>query len=145
MQDDTSQLSAALERADAAFRAKIDELSFVSRVAEAISRHTSTRELSEELVEVIAETTLSKHAALYRRSLDTRYDLEAASKVFGETDFPASFDLSVLPARFKDHSQPIVIEDIDQESLEGRMALPPRGSGPGSSSRWLPVTPARPS
>ena len=73
MQDDTSQLSAALERADAAFRSKIDELSFVSCVGEAISRHTSTRELSEELVEVIAETTLSKHATLYRRSHETRF------------------------------------------------------------------------
>ena len=62
--DPVSPLSVALEKADAAFRSKVDELSFVSRVGEAISRHTSTRQLSEELVEVIAEATLSKHALL---------------------------------------------------------------------------------
>ncbi len=52
------------------------------------------------------------------------YDLQAVSKVFGETNFPASFDLSVLPARFNDNARPIVIEDLDQETLETEWPFP---------------------
>ena len=119
MHDDfVSPLSAALEKADAAFRSKVDELSFVSRVGEAISRHTSTLQLSEELVEVIAEATLSKHALLYRRSLDERYELQAASKVFGDTRFPASFDLAVIPGDFTDKSGPVALPDLNAENLD---------------------------
>ncbi len=127
MRDDpVSQLSVALEKADAALRSKIDELSFVSRVGEAISRHTSTVELSEELVEVIAAATLSKHALLYRRSLNERYDLQAASKVFGNTAFPASFDLSMLGADVSPKSGPVALLDLDAEEIDtDRWPFPP--------------------
>jgi signal transduction histidine kinase/CheY-like chemotaxis protein len=115
--DSVLQLSAALEKADAAFRSKIDELSFVSRVGEAVSRHTSTRQLSEELVEVIAEATLSKHALLYRRSLDERYELQAASTVFGDALFPASFDCSVIPGTFTGKTGAVAFPDLSAETL----------------------------
>ena len=119
MQDEpVSQLSVALEKADAAFRSTIDELSFVSRVGEAISRHTSTRDLSREVVEVIAEATLSKHALLYRRSLENRYDLQASSTVFGDTNFAASFDLSVLPGHFTGTTRPVALPDLDKENID---------------------------
>ena len=119
-------MSAALEKADAAFRSKVDELSFVSRVGEAISRHTSTLPLSEELVEVIAEATLSKHALLYRRSLDGRHELQAASKVFGDTRFPASFDLAVIPGNFTAKTGPVALPDLDAENLDNSLWPFPR-------------------
>ena len=70
-EDQSDRLNAALEKADVALRSKIEELSFVSRVGEAISRHTSSRELSAELVEIVAETILCNYAVLYRRAVRT--------------------------------------------------------------------------
>ncbi len=119
--DPVTQLSAALEKADAAFRSKIDELSFVSRVGEAVSRHTSTRELSEELVEVIAEATLSKHALLYRQSLEERYELQAASTLFGDARFPASFKLSVIPGSLTAKTGPVALPDLGAVNLDNSL------------------------
>ena len=122
----TFHFSEALENADAAFGSKIDELSFVSRVGEATRGHTSTHELAEELVEIIAEATLSKHALLYRRSLENRYDLLAASTVFGVAVFPASFDLSVVPGNFAGESGPVALLDLDAEKIDNsRWPFPP--------------------
>lgn len=111
-EDQSDRLNAALEKADVALRSKIEELSFVIRVGEAISRHTSSRELSAELVEIVAETILCNYAVLYRRAPDGQYALHAASQVFGDGNFPNSFDLSLLREDLTGRAQSFGIHDL---------------------------------
>ena len=107
-----SQLTAALEEANAAFRDKIEELSFVSRIGEAISRHTSRKDLSRELVEVVAQATLSKYAGLYCPDHEGTFELGAVSKLFGGTShFPRTVSTSNLPEEFRSLDGPIVVGD----------------------------------
>jgi signal transduction histidine kinase len=107
-----SQLTKALEEANSAFRNKIEELSFVSRIGESISGHTSTRELSIELLEVIAQATLSKYAVLYCPNQDGTFELEAVSELFAGTHgFPREFRTSVLPEEFRNPQGPVQVGD----------------------------------
>ena len=113
-----SQLTTALEEANVAFRDKIEELSFVSRIGEAISGHTSTRELSSELVQVISQATLSKYAALYCPSHQGTFELQAVSDLFGGLhDFPGTISTSDLPEEV--HSPAGSIQFGDSRSWTG--------------------------
>ena len=109
-----AQLSQAMEKANDAFRKKIDELSFVSRLGEAVSRHNSARDLSLELVELIAETTLCRYVALYTTNPEHFFQIEAVSELFGKTDgFPGSIPAEDLRRVSPNPNEATYIECLD--------------------------------
>ena len=86
MQNDAERriafLSSALEQANNTLRSKMDELSLVRRVGDAISHHTSIWSLSSELVDAIAETVNCKYAIIYSGSDGSPVELQAVSSIF---------------------------------------------------------------
>ena len=108
------QLSEALELANDAFRNKIEELSFVTRIGEAVSRHNSVRDLGLELVELIAETTLCRYVALYTMNPEHFFQIEAVSELFGKTDgFPDSIPSEDLRRVSGNPNEATYIECLD--------------------------------
>src|SRR5262252_139868 len=88
-----ASLTAALEQANGTLRGKMDELSLVRRVGDAISHHASIWSLSSELVDAIAETINCKYAAIYESSgMDGGpFNLQAVSNIFSRTEeFPVT-------------------------------------------------------
>src|SRR5437667_1815993 len=82
-------LTSALEQANDTIHGKMDELSLVRRVGDAISRHTSIWSLSSELVDAIAETVNCKYALIYAGSDPSSFELQAVSTIFsGGEQFP---------------------------------------------------------
>src|SRR6266849_6891272 len=82
-------LTSALEQANDTIRAKMDELSLVRRVGDAVSHHSSIWSLSSELVDAIAETVNCKYALIYAGSDPSAFELQAVSTVFtGGEQFP---------------------------------------------------------
>src|SRR2546425_13177545 len=82
-------LTAALEQANETIRSKMDELSLVRRVGDAISHHTSIWSLSSELVNAIAETVNCKYAIIYAGADANPFELQAVSNIFsGPEQFP---------------------------------------------------------
>ena len=61
-------LTSALEQANDTVHSKMDELSLVRRVGDAISHHTSIWSLSSELVDAIVATVSCKYALIYAGS-----------------------------------------------------------------------------
>ena len=109
-----NQLSEVLELANDAFRNKIEELSFVSRIGEAVSRHNSVRALGLELVELIAETTLCRYVALYTMNPEHFFQIEAVSELFGKTDgFPDSIPAEDLSRVSGSPNEATYIECLD--------------------------------
>ncbi len=127
-----TQLSEAMEKANDAFRTKIEELSLVSRIGEAISRHNTLRELSLELVELIAETTLCRYVALYSANPEHFFEIEAVSALFGKTHgFPASIPAENLRRVFENPNEITYIECLDERHGGGEWPLP------HDSQSWL--------
>src|SRR6266699_3723702 len=86
-----ASLTSALELANNTLRGKMDELSLVRRVGDAISHHTSIWSLSTELVDAIAETINCKYAAIYAGSDANPFELQAVSSIFsGPEEFPVT-------------------------------------------------------
>src|SRR5437588_12291693 len=86
-------LTSAVEQANSTIRSKMDELSLVRRVGDAISHHTSVWSLSSELVDAIAETVNCKYALIYAGSDASPFDLQAVSTTFaGAEQFPHTID-----------------------------------------------------
>src|SRR2546422_4474570 len=82
-------LTSALEQANDTIHAKMDELSLVRRVGDAISHHTSLWSLSSELVDAIAQTVNCKYALIYSGSDASPFELQAVSSIFsGAEEFP---------------------------------------------------------
>ena len=109
-----NQLSEALEFANGAFRNKIEELSFVTRIGEAVSRHNPVRDLGLELVELIAETTLCRYVALYTMNPEHFFQIEAVSELFGKTDgFPDSIPAEDLRRVSLNPNEATYIECLD--------------------------------
>ena len=77
-----ASLTSALEQAHNTLRGKMDELSLVRRVGDAISHHTSIWSLSSELVDAIAQTVNCKYALMYAGSDPNPLELQAASSIF---------------------------------------------------------------
>src|SRR5215813_5798889 len=101
-----ASLTAALEQANGTLRGKMDELSLVRRVGDAISHHTSIWSLSAELVDALAETINCKYAAIYEASgIDGGpFELQAVSSIFsGPEEFPLSLRQSRI-VRFLEQS-----------------------------------------
>src|SRR3954468_21948127 len=81
-------LPSALEQANDTIRAKMDELSMVRRVGDAISQHSSIWSLSSELVDAIAEAISCKYALIYASSSGP-LELQAVSAIFSDVEhFP---------------------------------------------------------
>src|SRR5438046_10737131 len=84
-------LTSALEQANDTIHGKMDELSLVRRVGDAISRHTSIWSLSSELVDAIAQTVNCKYALIYSGSDASPFELQAMSSLFSSLErFPVS-------------------------------------------------------
>jgi PAS domain S-box-containing protein len=93
----TAFLTTALGQANDTIRAKMDELSLVRRVGDAISHHTSIWSLSSELVDAIAETVNCKYALIYAGSDPVSFELQAVSSIFsGAEQFPVTLRHSML-------------------------------------------------
>src|SRR5258708_28034007 len=96
-------LTSALEQANDTIRTKMDELSLVRRVGDAISHHTSIWSLSSELVDAIAETVNCKYALVYAGSEASPFELQAVSSTFsGGEQFPLKIGQTQI-VRYLEH------------------------------------------
>ena len=121
-----ASLTAALEQANSTLRGKMDELSLVRRVGDAISHHASIWSLSLELVDAIAETTNCKYAAIYEASGTDGgpFELQAVSSIFpGPEEFPVSLRQTRIVRHLEQSNSPIHISDIANRcDLVGKLA-----------------------
>src|SRR5438094_7226708 len=101
-------LTLALEQANDTVRSKMDELSLVRRVGDAISHHTSIWSLSSELVDAIAQAVNCKYALIYSGSDASPFELQAVSSIFsGPEQFPMSIGKSQIVRYLKQSGSPI--------------------------------------
>ncbi len=106
-------LATALEQANATIRGKMDELSLVRRVGDALSHHTSIWSLSGELVNAIADAVNCKYAIIYCGSDVSPFELQAVSSVFsGPEQFPTNIEHTRLVRYLEQNGSPLQIEDI---------------------------------
>ncbi len=122
MQNDADRriasLSSALEQANNTLRSKMDELSLVRRVGDAISHHTSLWSLSSELVDAIAETVNCKYAVIYSGVDGTPFELQAVSSIFsGPEHFPVTIAQSRIVRYIEQAGSPIQIADIADNAI----------------------------
>lgn len=110
-------LASALEEANVTLRGKMDELSLVRRVGDAISHHTSIEILSAELVNALAEPINCKYAMIYAGSGASPFDLQAVSSVFSTNEtFPDNIRHTPLSRDLEQNSSPIQIDNILEDS-----------------------------
>jgi signal transduction histidine kinase len=115
-----ASLTAALEQANNTLRGKMDELSLVRRVGDAISHHTSIWSLSSELVDAIAETINCKYAAIYAASTSdaAAFELQAVSSIFsGPEEFPVALRKSRIVRYLEQSGSPIQIVDLQDDPI----------------------------
>lgn len=124
MSNDTERriasLTAALEQANHTLRGKMDELSLVRRVGDAISHHTSIWSLSSELVDAIAGTVNCKYAAIYATSSSNAqgFELQAVSSIFsGPEEFPVTLRQSRIVRYLEQSGSPIQIADLPGDPI----------------------------
>jgi PAS domain S-box-containing protein len=113
-----ASLTSALEQANYTLRGKMDELSLVRRVGDAISHHTSIWSLSSELVDAIAETINCKYAVIYSGSETGPFELQAVSSIFsGPEEFPVALRHARLLRYLEQSGSPIQITDIAENPI----------------------------
>ncbi|HEY2384437.1 MAG TPA: ATP-binding protein [Terriglobia bacterium] len=115
-----ASLTAALEQANSTLRGKMDELSLVRRVGDAISHHTSIWSLSSELVDAIAETINCKYAVIYSEpaSNTATFELQAVSSIFsGPENFPPALRQSRLVRYLEQRGSPVQITDLNDDPV----------------------------
>ena len=139
MQNDAERriafLSSALEQANNTLRSKMDELSLVRRVGDAISHHTSIWSLSSELVDAIAETVNCKYAIIYSGSDGHPFELQAVSSIFsGPEQFPVEISQSRIVRYLEQTGNPIQIENIRENAIWSE-----EWPFPGNLASWLCV------
>ncbi len=106
-------LASALDQANANIRIKIDELSLVRRVGDAISHHTSPWALSSELVNAIAETVNCKFALIYSGVDAGMLELQAVSSLFSSSEqFPKTLRRARMIRWLEQTHSPIEISDL---------------------------------
>src|SRR5437016_14575242 len=111
-------LASAVEQANNTIRAKMDDLSLVRRVGDAISHHTSIWSLSTELVDAIAETINCKYALMYAGSEASPFELQAASSIFtGPEEFPVALRQTQIVRYLEQGGSPIQITDIRDNAI----------------------------
>ncbi|HYR83944.1 MAG TPA: ATP-binding protein [Terriglobia bacterium] len=110
-------LTAALDEANNNIRSKMDELSMVRRVGDAISQHTSIWSLSSELVNAIAETIACKYALIYAGTGARPFDLQAVSNIYsGAEQFRSNIDGTRIVRHLEENNSPVHVEDITTNS-----------------------------
>ena len=108
-----ASLTSALEEANHTIRTKMDELSLVRRVGDAVSHHSSIWSLSSELVDAIAETVSCKYTLIYAGSDPGGFELQAVSNVYsGAEQFPLAIGESRVVRYMQQTGSPITIPDI---------------------------------
>jgi signal transduction histidine kinase/CheY-like chemotaxis protein len=115
-----ASLTAALEQANNTLRGKMDELSLVRRVSDAVSHQSSIWSLSTELVDAIAETVNCKYAAIYAGSPAEAgpMQLQAVSSIFsGPEKFPVVLKQMRLLRYLEQTSSPLQIADISADQI----------------------------
>ncbi len=106
-------LASALEEATTTIRTRMDELSLVRRIGDAISTRTSTQGLCVELVNALAETVNCRYIAAYSGSLAEPFELQAVSSVFSFPDkFPPTLAGSRIAQAIAKDKGPVQIDDI---------------------------------
>src|SRR5437660_4851773 len=111
-------LASAVEQANNTIRAKMDELSLVRRVGDAISHHTSMWSLSSELVDAIAETVNCKYALMYAGSDASPFELQAVSSIFsGAEQFPHTIGQTRIVRYLEQGGSPILVPSITQNPI----------------------------
>ena len=113
-----ASLTSALEQANNTLRGKMDELSLVRRVADAISHHTSIWSLSSELVDAIAETINCKYSFIYAGADSPAFELQAVSSIFsGPEQFPVSVGQTRMVRYLEQSGGPIQISNIEEKPI----------------------------
>src|SRR6267143_5465998 len=111
-------LTSAVEQANNTIRAKMDELSLVRRVGDAISHHTSIWSLSSELTDAIAETVNCKYALMYAGSDASPFELQDISSTFsGAEQFPHTIGQTQIVRYLEQGGSPILIPNITQNPI----------------------------
>jgi PAS domain S-box-containing protein len=108
-----ASLTAALEQANNTLRGKMDELSLVRRVGDAIGHHSSIWSLSTELVDAIAETVNCKYAAIYAGTPSDGgpIRLQAVSSIFSGTEkFPVTLRQTRIVRHLEQTGSPVHID-----------------------------------
>ena len=106
-------LTSALEQANHTVRAKMDELSLVRRVGDAVSHHSSVWSLSAELVDAIAETISCKYTLIYAGAEPNTFELQAVSDVFsGPEQFPLTIKQTQIVRYMEQTGNPIIVPNI---------------------------------
>jgi signal transduction histidine kinase len=106
-------LTSALEQANHTVRAKMDELSLVRRVGDAVSHHSSVWSLSAELVDAIAETISCKYTLIYAGAEPNTFELQAVSEVFsGPEQFPLTIKQTQIVRYMEQTGNPIIVPNI---------------------------------
>jgi PAS domain S-box-containing protein len=108
-----ASLTSALEQANHTIRTKMDELSLVRRVGDAVSHHSSLWSLSAELVDAIAETISCKYTLIYAGSDPSAFELQAVSNVFsGAEQFPLAIGQTQIVRYMEQTESPIIVPNI---------------------------------
>jgi PAS domain S-box-containing protein len=130
-----THLAEALNEANATICAKMNELSLVRRVGDAISAFTSAPELCTELVTAVAETIRCRHAAIYSGPVGSPFQLRAVSNVFGTSgSFPETITNSRIARLIANYKLPVRIGDASSKS-----SIDPDWPFPSGLPAWLLV------
>src|SRR5436190_8060542 len=117
--------ASALEEATATIRTRMDELSLVRRVGDAISSLTSTQGLCVELVNALAETVNCRYISIYSGSVAAPFELQAVSSVFSlPGKFPQTIEGSELAQTIQKYQEPLQIDDITASLLSQEWPFP---------------------
>jgi signal transduction histidine kinase/CheY-like chemotaxis protein len=118
-------LAAALEEATATIRTRMDELSLVRRVGDAISALTSIQGLCAELVNALAETVNCRYVSVFSGPVSAPFALQAVSSVFSfPQDFPETIAGTRVAQTLEKFQTPVQIDDITASPLSERWPFP---------------------
>jgi signal transduction histidine kinase len=118
-------LVSALEEATATVRTRMDELSLVRRVGDAISSFTSTPGLCTELVSALAETVNCRYVSIYSGSVVAPFELQAVSSVFSLPEkFPQTIGGCLLAQTIARDQSPVQVDDITVSALNQDWPFP---------------------
>lgn len=130
-----AHLAEALSAANATICAKMNELSLVRRVGDAISAFMSAPELCTELVNAVSESIRCRHAAIYSGPVGSPFRLRALSNVFGTNlSFPETITNSRIARLIANYKMPIRIGDAFSKS-----SIDPGWPFPSGLPAWLLV------
>src|ERR1041385_6904963 len=118
-------LASALEEATTTIRTRMDELSLVRRVGDAISSLTSRQALCVELVNAVAETVNCRYVSLYSGSVSAPFELQAVASVFSHpATFPQTIGKAKLAHTIAKYQTPLQIDDITDSPFDKDWPFP---------------------